>query len=103
MNSTTKTPKTRGRKQTANSIRMSRTMFTLRTVHGLQLHEIADKYNNEKRRKEIGKTLTPQAVAARIKMFRFQFPDEASSILGAVASSVETTTEQLADADLVAA
>lgn len=99
-NAPTKAKKQRGRKQTNNSIRMSRAMYILRNVHGLELHEIADKYNKEKRRKEAGKTLSPAAVCARVKKFELQFPNEVAQILGtapALQPTIEATTGELSE------
>lgn len=78
-------------------------MFILRKVQGKELHEIADLYNGNKRRREAGKTLTPAAVCARVSKFGLQFPQEAAQILGqasqaAVEPTVETATTTLVTA-----
>lgn len=73
-----------GRVRTANSERMSEAMFKAKNVQGLTLQAIADKYNKDKRRQEAGKTLTAQAVYARIKDFAARNPEKVSEILGSV-------------------
>lgn len=70
-----KVPAKRGRKQTANSIKRSASMFRKHFVQGLTYQAIADAYLKE------GAKFTPQAVYARVKQFGLQFPDQAKAIL----------------------
>ena len=59
---------------------MSEAMFKAKNVQGLTLQAIA-KDNKDKRRQEAGKTLTAEAVYARIKDFAAQNPEKVSEIL----------------------
>lgn len=82
-------PRKRGRKQTNNSVRMSRAMYIMRNVDGMEYIDIAAFYNKQKRRQDAGKHFTLQAVFNRCKMYALQFPADAAQILGQAPAVVQ--------------